>query len=131
VNSDSELIIWDAISSAWTEIGLADEDYPIIANQLLDHSLNWEEIHKISVEDVCGSFAFDAFLIFPCMLWMIMPDWGYSRDYLRQRIQTWKSKPTWVHFINPIRLLGYPLAILMSHGVRNRLRVAYENARQT
>jgi hypothetical protein len=128
MNADAQLIIWDTISMAWTEIGLDDDDYPRIADQLLSQAVSWEEIQEISIRDVCGSFAFDTFLIVPCMLWMIMPDWGYNQDYLRKRIHKWNSKPIWVHFLNPLRILGYPLAILMSRGVRSRLKVAYNNA---
>jgi hypothetical protein len=73
-------------------------------------------------------FALEVFLIFPCMLWMIMPDWGYNEDYLRERIRKWHSKPRWMHFLNPLRLLGYPLAILSSSGIRRRLQAAYKDA---
>lgn len=128
MNSDAQFVVWDTISMAWTEIGLEEDDYPGIADRLLAQRVSWAEIQRTSIRDVCGSFAFDTFLIFPCMLWMIMPDWGYNQDYLRKRIRKWNSRPIWVHFLNPFRLLGYPLAILMSSGVRRRLKVAYNNA---
>lgn len=50
----------------------------------------------------------------PLMLWMRMPDWGYSEEYLRTRMERWYSRPYWMNFLNPLRWLGYPLAILMA-----------------
>ena len=128
MDSDAQYVVWDTVSMAWTEIGLEADDYPKIAERLLARQVSWAEIQRVSVRDVCGSFAFDTFLIFPCMLWMIMPDWGYSEEYLRERIRKWHSRPIWVHFLNPFRLLGYPLAFIVSIGIRHRLKVAYENA---
>ena len=128
MDADVQFVVWDTISMAWTEIGLEEDDYPRIADQLLSQSVSWNAIQQVSIRDVCGSFAVDTFLIFPCMLWMIVPDWGYNEHHIRERIRKWNSRPIWIHFLNPIRLLGYPLAILMSRGIRRRLKVAYNNA---
>lgn len=116
--------VWDAVSMAWTEIGLEPGDYPTIAEKLKEEGATWPEVQAIALRDVCGSFAVDSFLIIPCMLWMIMPDWGYSEEYLRRRVQRWGERQVWLHFLNPLRLLGYPVAILFSIGVRLRLKRA-------
>jgi hypothetical protein len=130
MDAEAQFVIWDTVSMAWTEIGLEEGDYPKIADRLLSRSVSWAEIQEVSLRDVCGSFALDTFLICPCMLWMLMPDWGYSEEYLRARIRKWNSRPVWVHFLNPLRLIGYLLAILISIGVRRRLKLAYKNALQ-
>jgi hypothetical protein len=119
--------IWDAVSMAWTEIGLEDTEYPKIAKKIKETHSNWEEVDLIIKKDVCGSFAFDTFLIFPCMLWMIMPDWGYDSDYLKERMAKWYSKPYYKHFLNPMRVLGYPMSLLMSASVRSELKRAFHN----
>ena len=120
-----KFVIWDAVSFAWAEIGLEDSEYPLYARKIFDSFQSWEEVDRIIIHDVCASFAFDTFLIFPCMLWMIMPDWGYNDDYLKERMSKWYSKPYWLHFLNPFRVLGYPLSLVFSYGVRRRLKYAY------
>ncbi|WP_018623587.1 hypothetical protein [Kangiella aquimarina] len=119
--------IWDVMSYAWTEIGLESEDYPKYAKKIKQDYPDWEKVNKIIVRDVCASFAVDSFLIFPCMLWMIMPDWCYDEEYLKARMKKWYAKPYWSHFINPIRILGYPISIIFTLGVRRKLKKAYEN----
>lgn len=122
----SKLIVWDVISYAWTEIGLENSDYPEYAKKLRGHFKSWKEIDQIIKRDVCASFAFETFLIFPCMLWMIMPDWGYSDEYLKERLNKWYARPYWMHFLNPCRILGYPLALLFSASIRLKVKRAYE-----
>lgn len=109
---------------AWTEIGLEAGEYTEIAAILKQDGATWPEVRKLALRDVCGSFALDSFLIVACMLWMIMPDWGYGRDYLQQRKQRWEGRPVWLHFLNPLRLAGYPTALLFSSGVLRRLKRA-------
>jgi hypothetical protein len=121
-------IVWDTVSMAWTEIGLESDDYLVIAKKLKNQGATWPEVQAIALRDVCGSFAVDSFLIVPCMLWMIMPDWGYNEEYLRNRLNQWAKRPLWMHFLNPIRLFGYPMALLFSVGVRLRLKRAFDKS---
>ena len=58
------------------------------------------------------------------MLWMFMPDWGFEEAYLRRRIARWYSRPYWLHFLNPLRILGYPIALLFAWKYRTMLRGA-------
>lgn len=118
--------IWSVVSAAWTEIGLGDEEYPRYAQRVFAAYSDWEEVNAIIIKDVCASFAFDQFLYFPCMLWMWMPDWGYDEDYLRKRMSKWYGRPYWSHFLNPFRILGYPLALLFSGEVRKKLEKEYK-----
>jgi hypothetical protein len=116
--------VWETVSMAWTEIGLEPSDYAAIAEKLKQEGATWSEVRAVALRDVCGSFAVDSFLIIPCMLWMIMPDWGYHEEYLRRRAQRWAQRPIWLHFLNPLRLLGYPVALVFSISVRRRLKRA-------
>ena len=117
-------LVWDAVSYAWTEIGLEDPEYRDHAKRIADRFNSWDDVEAV-VKDVCGSFSIDSFLIFPCMLWMIMPDWGYSEAYLKERMSKWYSKPFKIHFLNPVRVLGYPVARLLSSKVRKKLKNEY------
>lgn len=117
--------VWDTISMEWTEIGLDDSDYPKIAESIKRIEPNWKVVNRIIVGDVCASFAVDSILVIPC--WMMMPDWGYEEDYLKKRILKWNSKPRWFWFLNPIRIVGYPVSILLSSGVRRKLKRAYNS----
>jgi len=128
MTDEGEFLVWDTVSMAWTEIGLEPGDYPAIAEKLKAEGATWAEVRAIALRDVCGSFAVDSFLIIPCMLWMIMPDWGYSEEYLRARLRRWTQKPLWLHFANPLRVLGYPVALLFSTGIRFRLKRALASA---
>ena len=130
MTNEGVFLVWDTVSMAWTEIGLEPNEYPAIAQKLRTEGASWQEIRTIALRDVCGSFALDSFLIIPCMLWMIMPDWGYNEQYLRQRIQKWSSRQLWLHYLNPLRLLGYPVALLFSAGVMLRLKRAFNMQRE-
>lgn len=125
----ARFLVWTTVSMAWTEIGLEDADYPPIARELLTQGADWPAVRRIALREVCGAFALDSFLIFPCMLWMIMPDWGYNEDYLRRRMRRWQRRPLWQQLLlNPLRLLGYPMALLMSRRIRARLEQAMRAA---
>ncbi len=124
-------LIWEVISYSWTEIGLEDDDYPKYAKELALRYKTWKEINAIVLRDVCAYFAVISFLILPCMLWVIMPDWGYTETFLRQRIEKWYSRPYLLHFVNPFRILGYPIALLFSSSVRRKLRTAFEQEKST
>ena len=120
---------------AWTEIGLSREDYPEIARELRTSYNSWTEVNDVILGDVLGSFALESFLlplvVIPVIgLFLVapFPDWGYDEAYLRKRIARWDSIPRWRHYLNPFRLLGYPLAYLLSFGLRTRLKAAYHRA---
>lgn len=119
---------------AWTEVGLIESDYPVFAKTIKETHPEWDQVSKILILDVCASFAADsgfftlifispllASIIHPAFVVLFllsfflitpMPDWGYDEGYLKERMQKWESKPRWLHFINPIRIIGYPIALL-------------------
>jgi hypothetical protein len=104
--------VWEIISYAWTEIGIGDEECARIAEA---GGLGFDDlrtVRRMYFRDVCASFAPLVFLIFPGMLWMLMPDWGYPIPWLRERMGRWYARPYWSHWLNPLRILGYPLALL-------------------
>jgi hypothetical protein len=116
--------VWEIVSYAWTEIGIEASECRSLVEKGDIRPEDMGEVDRIIFRDVCGSFAFDSFLIFPLMLWMIMPDWGYDEDYLRKRIDRWHARSYWVNFLNPMRILGYPLAVLMALEYRSMIRKA-------
>jgi hypothetical protein len=120
--------VWEVISYAWTEIGIEDVECKHLVQKGSIAPEDLQEVDRIIFKDVCASFAFDSFLVFPLMLWMLMPDWGYSEEYLRRRMERWYSRPYWLHFLNPMRWLGYPLAALMALKYRSMLRKAVLSA---
>jgi hypothetical protein len=127
-----QFIIWDAVSMAWTEVGLSPEEYPKIARELRANYDNWDEVNDIILGDVLGSFALVSSLlplaIIPIIgLFLIapFPDWGYEKSYLEKRIAHWERYPRWRHYLNPLRLIGYPIAYLLSIQVRSKLKRAY------
>lgn len=114
--------VWEIISYAWTEIGIEDTECRQLVLKGNISADDLKLVDRIIFRDVCASFAFDTFLIFPLMLWMIMPDWGYEESYLKKRMERWYARPYWIHFLNPMRCLGYPLAVLMALKYRSMLR---------
>jgi hypothetical protein len=114
--------VWEIISYAWTEIGIEDKHCRrLVELGAISHN-DLPQVDRIYFRDVCGSFAVETFLLFPCFLWMLMPDWGYDEQYLRQRMNRWYGRPYWQHFLNPMRWFGYPLAILLALKYRAMLR---------
>ncbi len=117
-------LVWQIFSYAWTEIGIDDDECLSLVRQGEIGVADLAAIDRIFFRDVCASFAVDAFLIFPMMLWMIMPDWGFSDEYLQRRMQRWYAKPYWYHFLNPLRVCGYPVALLFGWRYRSMIRKA-------
>ena len=129
-------VIWDAVSMAWSEVGLAAEDYPRIAEKLRATYASWDEVNDVVVGDVVGSFALESSLlplvavpIIGLFLVSPFPDWGYEEVYLKDRMARWYKVPRWRHYLNPLRLLGFPLAMLLSIGVRRKLKAAFHSCR--
>ncbi len=137
--------IWDYGSMAWTEIGLSESEYPKYADAIMKTHSEWAQVEKILTLDVCGSFAFESgifllvftlpfllgFFVHEGFFWLFalsiffitpMPDWGYDENYLKGRMQKWESRPILVHFLNPIRLVGFPAALLLTINLRSRLK---------
>jgi len=119
-------IIWHVISYAWTEIGLEDTDYTAYAKKLRLHYNNWKDINKVIIMDVCASFAIISFLIIPSMLWMVIPDWEWDEENLERKMTKWYSRPYIVHFLNPFRILGYRVSLILSASVRHKLKGAFK-----
>lgn len=117
---------------AWTEIGLDDKEYAEVALNLRATYSSWEEVNGIILGDVLGSFALDSAILLLAFIPLIglllispFPDWGYDERYLRKRLADWQRKPRWVHYLNPFRLIGYPVGYLFSLALRLKLKAAY------
>lgn len=122
--------VWKIISYSWTEIGLSDDEYRASARSANLVPDDLRAIDRIIFKDVCASFAVESFLVFPLFLWTILPDWGFDDEYLRRRAADWYKVPYLLHFFNPLRILGYPVALSLARDGRAKLRSAIlENAR--
>lgn len=115
-------LVWDYVSMSWTEIGLGKDEFAPAIQKIQQHYPNWQDVKPI-VNDVQLAFASVIPLMF--IFFPIIPDWGYNEDYLLEKIQNWHNLPTWRIWLNPIRWIGYPLAIIMSSGYVRKLKNAY------
>ena len=116
--------VWEIVSYAWTEIGIEDDECLVFVREGQIGIEDLPEVDRVFFKDVCASFAVDSFLIFPLMLSMLMPDWGFDEEYLQRRMKRWYARAYWTHFINPLRILGYPVALLFAWKYRSMLRRA-------
>jgi len=120
---------------AWTEVGLGDDEYSEIARELRSNYRSWGEVNDIIMGDVLRSFALESLLTLLAgipfvglLLIAPLPDWGYEEAYLRERIARWGGIPRWKHYLNPLRLIGNPIAYLLSFPLRRKLKAAFQRA---
>lgn len=106
--------VWEVVSYAWTEIGIDQAECDRLVRRFGLGPANVDAARRICFRDAAASFGFETFLVFPLFLWMLMPDWGYGETYLRRRILNWRKRPLIWHFANPLRVLAYPLALLLA-----------------
>lgn len=118
-------LIWEYLSYAWSELGLDSSEYQIYACKLKAYDSNWRDVERVMLQDVCASFAIESFLLFPCCLWMILTDWGYNEAYLKGRMKAWYAKSRWRYWLNPIRWLGYVVALIVSYNMRKKLKLLF------
>lgn len=128
-------IVWHTVSLAWSEIGMDPAELPVVARKLRDAYPTWRQVDEVIRRDVLGSFALESSL-YPLVVVPIIglffitpvPDWGYEEAYLKKRMTRWYSAPIWRHYLNPLRLIGYPIAYLFSFGLLRKLQAAYHEA---
>lgn len=132
---ENHFVIWDFVSLAWTEIGPNEKDYDDCAKLLAEKYENWNDINRIIVRDVCGSFSLESgsllFFLVPIIGILFvtpMPDWGYEENYLKQRMEKWERSTIILKYLNPVRLLGYPIALYFVWGLRRKLKKAFINS---
>lgn len=116
--------VWETLSYAWSEIGIEEDECWSMVRKSGIGLADLPEVDRVIFRDVCASFAVESFLVFPLMLWMILPDWGFREDYLRRRVSRWYARPYWTHYLNPLRCVGYPVALLFAWRYRSMLRKA-------
>lgn len=112
-------LIWDYVTLSWSEIGIDTDEFPSYFGKIEKHYANWHEIQPI-IRDTSLCFAPQMPLMF--LFFPIIPDWGYNKDYLLEKIQKWHTTPKSRIWLNPLRLIGYPLANLMAMGYIRRLK---------
>jgi len=118
--------IWEVVSYGWTEFGIEPDECERILAPASILPADLAAVDRVIFRDVCASFSLDAFVV-SLRLWMLMPDCGFDERYLRRRVERWYSRPYWVHFLNPLRILGYPLALGIAWKYRSMLREAIEH----
>ena len=116
------IAVWEIFSYSWTEIGILDSECAEIALAGEITAADLPQVDRVFFRDVCLAFAVESFLVFPMMLWMVMPDWGFDDAWLAQKMERWYAKPYWVHLLNPIRWAGYPVSLLFALRYRAMLR---------
>jgi hypothetical protein len=116
------IAVWEILSYSWTEIGIDESMCARMARDADITIADLPQIDRIFFRDVCAAFAVQSFLVFPLMLWMLMPDWGFDDVWLAEKMEHWYARPYWSHMLNPIRLVGYPVSILFALRYRSMLR---------
>lgn len=120
---EKEWLVWEYVSQSWTEIGLNKSEFPTYAQKIQAHYPTWQEVQPI-INDVRQSFSNQIPLMF--LFFPMIPDWGYEKTYLEQKIQQWHNVPRWRFWLNPLRWVGYPLTYLMTFGYIRRLKSYYK-----
>lgn len=107
--------VWAFFSYAWTQT-CADEDAcRSFVRQTHIGMADLRVVERLLFKDICASFAVDS-------LWLLFPDWGYDAADLQQQISRWHARPYGWHLLNPLRLLGYPIALHLAWPYRAMLR---------
>lgn len=113
--------VWEAISYAWTEVGLDRGGFRRFAQdagispgdrRALLHAVFWQ---------VCGVFAIETSLALIPM-GITLPDWFFPEP--EQKVTRWLARPLLRSVLNPLWLVGYPLSCLLVDSYRYRLRQA-------
>lgn len=127
---ESDFILWKILSFAWTELGIDESEYQRLTSRLLENEMTWAEIKTVLYRDILGYFALPSL----CMLFVwipvlgfiftlgILPDWAFDDTWLLTQISKWKVVPYWIHYLNPLRWIGYGIAFLMSWHLIRRLK---------
>ena len=121
--------LWEIMSYSWTEVGISDEEYRDLAKKARITPAMLGEVDRIIFRDIALAFALESWFIIP-PLWVLLPDWGFSEEFIRKRMQRWYSVPYAFHVLNPFRIVAFPVSVLFLLSGRSKLRAAVrENAR--
>lgn len=55
-----------------------------------------------------------------------LPDWEFENTWLQRKMQKWYAIPWWMHYLNPLRWIGYLIAFGMAYRVINCLKRYYK-----
>ena len=115
------------MSYAWTEIGIEDSECEALVKKGNITPADLKQVDKIIFLDVYPAFSVLSFLVFPCCLWILMPDWHWDDEAIDKRMSRWYQLPYWLHLLNPIRWLGYPVTLVLASKYRRMLhRAVYQ-----
>ncbi|MFW2178141.1 MULTISPECIES: hypothetical protein [unclassified Moraxella] len=122
-NIEKQWLIWDYVSLSWSEIGIGKDEFSSYLQKIEQYYPSWQDIKPI-INDVLLCFAPQIPLMFA--FFPMIPDWGYNKDYLTEKIQQWETRSKIMIWLNPLRLIGYPLAYLMALSYIYRLKKHYQ-----
>lgn len=118
--------VWLAMSYSWSEIGLNSREYGVFAEKIAAKPDEIGEIRKVVFWEVCGAFA--VFTIFALLtMGMVLPDWGFKDEYTLEKVSRWMRRPLLLSLLNPLWLVGYPLACLFAIGGWKMLSKSIKN----
>ncbi len=115
--------VWMAMSYAWTEIGIVGSEYEDYAHKIAAHESEMGEFKRAVFFEIIPAFAVDTIFAFT-FIGINLPDWSFDSDYLNNKVNKWLKRPLVLSLLNPIWLIGYPLAIIISFAQYVKLRKA-------
>ncbi|MBZ4039310.1 hypothetical protein [Novilysobacter selenitireducens] len=113
--------IWEAMSYAWTEIGLSGAEFEKFAREIQVKPEGMSEFNRAVFWDTCGTFAIESTFAF-LSLGVSLPDWHWPDAV--ERVARWRRRSVLQSLLNPIWLIGYPLACIMALNYWLQLRRA-------
>lgn len=126
-------LVWKIFSSVWTESGFDAQDLTHFS-EIKQNYPYWSDLRTVIYRDVLGYFALPSF----CMLFVwipivsslfliaALPDWEFENTWLQRKMQKWYAIPWWMHYLNPLRWIGYFIAFGMAYRVINCLKRYYK-----
>ena len=113
--------IWEAMSYAWTEIGLDDKDFQRFGYEISAQPEDMPEFNRAVFWETCGAFAVETTFAL-LLLGMTLPDWYFPEA--EKKVSCWLRRPLILSLVNPLWIVGYPISCLMAFKYWVQLRRA-------
>lgn len=107
--------VWLAASFSWSESGLEDSEYRNYAKSIGALPGESRAVAFVVFWEVCGAFA--VFTVGALLsMGAALPDWGFKDEYVLHKVSAWRNRSLVLSLINPLWVVGYPLACVMAFG---------------
>lgn len=103
---------WEVFAQVWVDTSYDEQDLAQFAGILRQTGLSPRELRRIAYFEVCGAFATFSVAVL-LSAGMALPDWLYPEAQARREVADWLARPLAMSLLNPVWLLGYPLAVGM------------------